>query len=98
MDLSKIWFQLVLIGVVVYGLTEGLKLLLPRLRDSWKGVAIRAVPAGLGMTFGIIPGVFPESTFGIALLLGGAAGVFCAYAYEIAGVVTKKESEASNEQ
>lgn len=91
MDLSTLWLPLLLIGVVVYGLTEGLKTLLPKLSNTWRGVAIRAIPAIAGMLFGVIPGVFPAATpFGMALLLGGAAGVFCAFAYETATTAIKK--------
>jgi hypothetical protein len=97
MNLSALWLPLLLIGVVVYGLTDGLKRLLPGLSDSWLGVAVRAIPAVSGMVFGVVPGVFPpDVTFGLCLLLGGAAGVCCAWSYELVTNALKKKAEASN--
>lgn len=97
MDLSELWLPLLLIGVVVYGLTDGLKKLLPGLADSWRGVAVRALPVVAGMVFGITPGVFPVTiTFGMCLLLGGAAGVFCAFAYELVTTALQKKKESGD--
>lgn len=97
MDLSTLWFPLLLIGVVVYGLTDGLKKMLPGLADSWRGVAVRAIPVGSGMVFGVLPGVFPVNvTFGMALLLGGSAGVFCAFAYEMVTTFIQKKKEGGD--
>lgn len=97
MNLQTLAVPLILIGVVVYGLTKGLKRLLPGLSDSWLGVAVRAIPALSGMVFGVIPGVFPmDITFGLCMLLGGAAGVFCAWSYDLVTTALKKKAEALN--
>lgn len=97
MDLSTLWLPLILIGVVVYGLTDGLKRLLPALSDSWLGVAVRAIPVASGMAFGVVPGVFPVGvSFGLCLLLGGAAGVFCAFAYETVTSALEKKAGLSD--
>jgi hypothetical protein len=97
LDISTLWLPLIMIGVVVYGLTEGLKTLIPKLADTWRGVAVRAIPTVAGMVFGVVPGVFPQETpFGMALLLGGAAGVFCAFAYETVTTAINKKKGATD--
>jgi predicted outer membrane lipoprotein len=95
MEVKLLLMPLALIGVVVFGLTEGLKRRLPALADSWLGVAVRAVPVLLGMAFGVVPGVFPADVPpGLCLLLGGAAGVFCAFIYELVTNALKRKAEA----
>lgn len=93
-ELSTLWIPLIAIGVVVYGLTEGLKSLIPRLAGTWRGVLVRAIPAMLGMALGSIPGVFPDVVLlGMSLLLGGAAGVTCAFSYELVTTYLRKKAE-----
>jgi hypothetical protein len=93
---SILFFYFVGIGVVVYGLTEGTKWAIPQVKGVGLGILLRSLPVLFGAGIGAIPGLYPSDTpYGLGILLGGAAGVFCAYAYEMAnGAIQQKKGAA----
>jgi hypothetical protein len=80
------------IGVVVYGLTAGTKWALPSVRHLGLGVFLRTLPVLFGLGLGAVPGLFPATVpYGLGVLVGGAAGVFCGWTYEMVSAAIEKQ-------
>lgn len=95
MDGSLVLIYFVAIAVVVYGLTAGTKWAIPQVKNVGLGVLLRTLPVLFGLAIAAIPGLFPATVpYGLGVLIGGAAGVFCAYVYHVVeGALDKRKEQ-----